>query len=267
MSAIPDPRRGSSTDRELTAGLLCDRAVTGLGEGEASQLRLLLRQDRGLADDSFELCAAALDLGLFPAREPMPAAVRERCRLRLDAVIAASGRQGSTRTEPVGGVGPRTAGRGGGWGSIGWLAAAGVALAWGYSALGPSLGRGSGDPRDRLVAGGAQRWSLSPAKDPLCGSNCGGEIVWGCDGGAIEVHGLAANDPAQHQYQLWIFDGSRDDRYPIDGGVFDVGPSGQAVIPIRPPLKVRDPVLFAVTVEPPGGSVVSERRIVLTAKP
>jgi anti-sigma-K factor RskA len=66
---------------------------------------------------------------------------------------------------------------------------------------------------------------------------------------------------------LWIFDGTRDDRYPIDGGVFNI-PSGQSevIIPITAKLEVRDPAMFAVTIEKPGGSVVSSRdRIVVLA--
>lgn len=87
------------------------------------------------------------------------------------------------------------------------------------------------------------------------------------DEGLLEIEGLAANDPAREQYQLWIFDATRDERYPIDGGVFDIGANGRARIPVRAHLHVSRPVGFAVTVEPPGGVVVSERRIALIAKP
>ncbi len=78
--------------------------------------------------------------------------------------------------------------------------------------------------------------------------------------------GLAPNDRSKTQYQLWIFDKARDARYPVDGGVFDVPPGGDVVVPIEAKLHVGAPVLFAVTVEKPGGVVVSERkRIVVTA--
>jgi hypothetical protein len=79
---------------------------------------------------------------------------------------------------------------------------------------------------------------------------------------------LLANDPDQYQYQLWIFDAERDERYPIDGGVFDVRGDGEEVIvPIRAKLQVLQPAMFAVTVERPGGVVVSNReRICLVAK-
>ena len=80
---------------------------------------------------------------------------------------------------------------------------------------------------------------------------------------------LQANDPRQREYQLWIFDGERDDRYPVDGGVFDV-PTGAAevIVPITARVRVGKPVLFAVTVERPGGVVVSAREhIVVLAQP
>jgi anti-sigma-K factor RskA len=86
----------------------------------------------------------------------------------------------------------------------------------------------------------------------------------------MRIRGLASNDPKVTQYQLWIFDAERGDTYPVDGGVFDVTPTarGEVIVPIQAKLVVGKPVLFAITVEKPGGVVVSKReRIVLTAKP
>lgn len=85
----------------------------------------------------------------------------------------------------------------------------------------------------------------------------------------MHIEGLPANDPGTLQYQLWIFDKDRDERYPVDGGVFDIPAGATAVdVPIRATLAVDEPVLFAVTVEKPGGVMVSSReRIVLVAKP
>lgn len=85
--------------------------------------------------------------------------------------------------------------------------------------------------------------------------------------GLLEIEGLAANDPRIEQYQLWIFDAERDQRYPVDGGVFDVREPGRVVIPVKARLDVTKPVQFAITVEKPGGAVVSERRIALVARP
>lgn len=87
----------------------------------------------------------------------------------------------------------------------------------------------------------------------------------------MTFRGLAANDKAKEQYQLWIFDGERDEKFPVDGGVFDVGaaqagPNGEVIVPIIAKVAVGKPTLFAVTVEKPGGVVVSKReRIAVTA--
>ena len=81
--------------------------------------------------------------------------------------------------------------------------------------------------------------------------------------------GLAPNDPTREQYQLWIFDKDRPAETPVDGGVFDVDPAtGEVVIAIDPKVRVTDATMFAVTVEKPGGVVVSKReRIPVLAKP
>ena len=85
--------------------------------------------------------------------------------------------------------------------------------------------------------------------------------------GLLVIEGLAPNDPTVEQYQLWIFDAARDERYPVDGGVFDVQPNEPTRVPVVAKLPVSSPKLFAVTIEKPGGAVVSERRIALLAKP
>lgn len=110
-------------------------------------------------------------------------------------------------------------------------------------------------------------WSATP---DVAAKGAGGDVVWSPSKqeGYMRFTGLATNDPKLLQYQLWIFDKDRDDKYPVDGGVFDVGPDGEVVVKISPKLYVNEPVLFAVTVEAPGGVVVSKReRIVVTAAP
>ena len=76
--------------------------------------------------------------------------------------------------------------------------------------------------------------------------------------GYLELKNLPPNDPAKTQYQLWVVDKNRAFKEPVDGGVFDVRPDGTALVPVRSPLVLKDVELFAVTVEPPGGVVVSE---------
>lgn len=120
-----------------------------------------------------------------------------------------------------------------------------------------------------LALAGTQRVPWTTTGDASA-SGASGDVVWhgGAQRGVMHFHGLATNDPAVAQYQLWIFDGARDERYPVDGGVFDVASSGDVLVPIAAKLRVNNATLFAVTVERPGGVVVSKReRVVLTAAP
>jgi anti-sigma-K factor RskA len=124
------------------------------------------------------------------------------------------------------------------------------------------------EARAALLAGApdVKTLSWSATKDPDA-QGASGDVVWSesRQEGFMRIRGLAANDPARAQYQLWIFDGRRDDAHPVDGGVFDVR-DGEVVVPIHAAIRVFEPKLFAVTVERPGGVVVSKReRIVLTA--
>ncbi len=108
----------------------------------------------------------------------------------------------------------------------------------------------------------------TPTEDPTA-AGASGDVVWSPEQqrGFMRFTGLAVNDASQYQYQLWIFDAERDDRYPVDGGVFDVNASGEVVVEIDAKLPVAEAALFAITVEAPGGVVVSSReRIALLAQ-
>ena len=110
------------------------------------------------------------------------------------------------------------------------------------------------------------------------GEGATGEVVWSDseNKGYMKFTGLRANNPSEEQYQLWIFDAERPTgdllqfgeglltQRPVDGGVFDVGESGEVIIPIDAKLPVSKAAAFAVTVEPPGGVVVSDRSRVAT---
>lgn len=113
-------------------------------------------------------------------------------------------------------------------------------------------------------------WGWSATEDPVAAA-ASGDVVWNGSEqtGYMRFVGLEPNATDSATYQLWIFDEARDERFPVDGGVFDIPPgSTEVIVPIRPTLGVTRPVLFAVTVEPPGGVMVSSReRIALVAKP
>jgi anti-sigma-K factor RskA len=94
------------------------------------------------------------------------------------------------------------------------------------------------------------------------GEQVAGDVVWdeASQTGYMRFVNLRHNEPNAEQYQLWIFDGTRDQRYPVDGGVFDItSRGGEQIVRIHAKLRVQVPLIFAVTVEHPGGVVVSDR--------
>lgn len=95
------------------------------------------------------------------------------------------------------------------------------------------------------------------------GKRLGGSVVWSDERneGYMKLKGLPVNDPSVSQYQLWIFRGTDPgaEPHPVDGGVFDITETGEVVVPISAKLAVGRAGTFAVTVEKPGGVVVSER--------
>ena len=92
-----------------------------------------------------------------------------------------------------------------------------------------------------------------------------GTVVWSDElqEGYMSLTNLPANNPGTNQYQLWIVDPTRDEK-PVDGGVFNI-PSGDGttIIPIRNPLVITDPKAFVITLEQPGGVVVSKKEVVV----
>ena len=98
-------------------------------------------------------------------------------------------------------------------------------------------------------------------KSPDGAKEISGDVVWSNSQqkGFVTFHGMPVNNPLKETYQLWVFDETQNDKYPINGGVFDVSENGDVVVPIDTELKVQKPKMFAVTEEKPGGVVVSNR--------
>ncbi|HEX4412492.1 MAG TPA: anti-sigma factor [Lacipirellulaceae bacterium] len=115
----------------------------------------------------------------------------------------------------------------------------------------------------------AIKLSWAATEEPAA-KGASGEVLWSNakQKGFMPFKGLAKNDPKTRQYQLWIFDAKQDERYPVDGGVFDIdSATGDVIVPIDTKLRVIDPKMFASTNEKPGGVVVSDRKhIALLAK-
>ena len=208
--------------------------------------------------------ATGAPAGDEPAVEPLPAALRERLdRCASDWVdecarrrAAPGGRSRVRRTLPL----------------LAALAGVLLAVAAGWSLL-------AGSEATVAATSGIEQWRAERARQRILASS--GAVHWAWHGasgsgtcdivwqpaeqrGVLRLRGFVPNDPARAQYQLWIFDAARDDRYPVDGGVFDV-PAGQdeVLVTVRPAVPVARVAAFAVTVERPGGVVVSDREKVV----
>ncbi|MEO1584197.1 MAG: anti-sigma factor [Planctomycetota bacterium] len=161
-------------------------------------------------------------------------------------------------------------------GRFGWVAAAACLLIaaaawWPSGTVGVETASLSG--RVAALAGTASdldRWDWAPWDEQYAG--VGGEVIWSesAQEGYMILSGLPENDAETHQYQLWVVESSRGTPLevpPVDGGVFNVAydGSGQAIIPIDPAIRAEGVVAFAVTLESPGGVVVSDqsRRVVI----
>jgi hypothetical protein len=259
------------------ADLLAQLETMGLDAAESRELDALVAAAPGASRDALAGAAAALTLAAKLPAEPMPAALASQLLAQGQAAVRRIAADRVVALPPAAAPRPRTPGS-----PLGWYAAA-ASLLLALAAWWPRLDGGTpqvaavpsppslAEQRLALVAAGQgviqRAWTATP--DPAS-SGLSGDVVWDpvTQTGYMRFRGLAVNDAGAEQYQLWIFDGTRDDRYPVDGGVFDI-PSGggEVVVPIHAQLPVRDPALFAVTVERPGGVVVSAReRIVALAQ-
>jgi hypothetical protein len=202
----------------------------------------------------------------------LPAALRDRLVQQGTTVVAA--KYPVVSVAPVAGAADSSSGgRQNVIGWVGWFAAA-AALA---------LAAVLYQSRNAPAASAAERLAMLLREHPETskyawaaqaqGPGVSGEVIWNnqLQQGFMRFKGLAANDPKKEQYQTWIFDGGRPE-YPVDGGVFDMATgvrdtNGDLIVPISAKLAVFKPTLFAVTIEKPGGVVVSDKgRLVSIAK-
>lgn len=257
--------------------LLADRAVQGLSDDEQAELDRLLaaHADEEVDAESFDRAAAAIDLGMGPGEfEPLPAELADRIRAAAPDFLPAE--RPSADGTMVESASARPQQRSARWvreALAVFIAAACLAFAaltW-WARSGAPQAVDLAQQREQLMRDADDEFvvSFDATGDPA-GPMAGGDVVWSNSRqqGFMRFRGLAANDPAQNQYQLWIFDAERDERYPVDGGVFDI-PAGaeEVIIPIDAKIIVAKPTLFAITVERPGGVVVSDRsRLPLAAK-
>jgi hypothetical protein len=269
---------------EAMVDLLIKQVTDGLSPAEQRALDVL---DSAVASANlrdFERAAAAIALAGSANAEPLPAVLAERIARQAEkhfkAVdIAAAHKPAAKRP-----LSPASRS-----GVYGWFAAAAclvlAVFAWNRSPppaptakvatpppavipppVKPAAPPTAAEERAALLTkSDSLKIPFGATKDPAA-AGVSGDVVWdpATQRGFLHFVGLAPNDPKAHQYQLWIFDGGRDKRYPVDGGVFDVPPNAsEVVIPIHAALPVLSAKAFAVTVEKPGGAVVSGREHVV----
>jgi hypothetical protein len=276
---------------EAMLDLLIKQVTEGLSPAEQRALDVLDSEVASTYARDLERAAAAVTLAGGGAQQPLPAALAERLARQAaehfasaDKVVDSStARSAAAAQMPA----PPRASR---YGAYGWLAAAACLIlaifGWVRSPspptpippvvqavptppvkpVEPPAPPTPAEERAALLAkSDSLKIPLAATKDPAA-AGVTGDVVWdpATQRGFVHFKGLAANDPAVHQYQIWIFDAARDKRYPVDGGVFDVpANTSEVVIPIRAELMVHKPAAFAVTVEKPGGVVVSGREHVV----
>ncbi len=270
----------TAMNRDRLEELLVDHALIGLTDAEALELDELEGHNH---DESYEFAAASLSLSLDAHEEMMPSDALARVRAGVMAQISAQAPAAvRADAQPVAlpAAGARRADEGGPYrlNIFPWfVAAAAVGLAvvaWWPGASGPSPAPGVptvAEQRSALLSDGqVTQASWQVLEDPSASEFVEGDVVWSDakQKGYMRFVGLKPNDPSEAQYQLWIFDESRSADHPVDGGVFDVTESGEVIVPIDAKIRIDKATMFAITVERPGGVVVSDRsRLPLLAQP
>lgn len=264
--------------QESLIDILTEKALFGLDAAEMRSLESMLAEAGINSDDSFDMAAAAVSLVDLNTDEPLPQHLYANIIASADQYFAANVADAAPSAEPeyqkVLTFEPKRS-----WSWLGWAFAglAIVALAgnvW-MTRFTPIEVAGPGKPPAttpekltpeqelaQLLASQASltkaSWGAGNMKDL---KDIGGDVVWSDDKqtGFMRLRGLPVNDKSKETYQLWIFDKTQDKATPIDGGTFDVDKNGEVIIPIDAKLKAKGPELFAITVEKPGGVVVSKR--------
>lgn len=235
--------------------LMSMRAIEGLDDADQMKLDHLLTEHPECDAEALELAAAAFDVAHLPRNNP-PMPKRLRDNILAQATLDTTDRERERDGKALGATFP-----------FPWLIAAAATI---IAVLAWIPDRGSTTPlapqewtinRLRAEATDLIERPWKPAA-PLGYDGVEGEVVWSTSlqKGFMVFSGLPTNDAQRAQYQLWIVDPSRDE-HPIDGGVFDMPASAdgaEVVIPIDNAIRVDGPSKFVITLERPGGVVVSD---------
>ena len=273
--------------------LLADRAVSGLDENELMEVERLKRQLPDWDEDvSLELAAAAVGLAHLEIKDDLPAALRTKIFASADDyfkefeepsnVVKFTPRVGTAAESIRNVVETKTSP----WQWLGWAFAAAACVALAVILLTrpadkppeivktPDTLPTSQTPvsieqeREQFLAAAADKVTI-PLANPKNEKEIVGEMVWSNakQKGYARFSKLPVNDAAKETYQVWIVDETRDAKTPLSGGVFNVAKTGETVVAVNAQLEVKKPKMIAVTVEKPGGVVVSKlEKVVALAK-
>ena len=273
---------------EILFDLLTKQATYGLDASEQQQLEELSANLNFRTDDSFDIAAAAIGLADLEI-EPMPAHLNANILASADSYFAsAESAAGSTERavetaeaddmQPTFGFEPKRSSLSS-W--LGWAIAGAACIALAFNVYTtrfqspteivkgptptvtpekPSPAKLYEEIASMPTAIKANFGALPTAPADL--KNVGGDVVWSDErqAGYMKLRNLPKNDKNLSTYQLWVFEENQGDKTPIDGGTFDVDADGDVIIPIDAKLKAKNPAMFAITVEKPGGVVVSDRK-------
>lgn len=252
-------------DDEKLIELLSQRAIYGLNSAEEHDLISTFPEWKD--DFSFDTAVSAIDLANLDLSEELPKHLQTK-------VLNTSEEWFAPDLQPTFSIKPKT-----NWlGLLGWATAAACAVfafsIWTSRVEAPKdIVKTQNESlnvfqlRQRLLDSDKNilqiKWAKGNVKDL---PEVSGDIVWSDEkqAGYMKFRGLPVNDSSKECYQLWIFDETQDEKTPIDGGIFDVKGNDEIVVPITAKLKVKNPKLFAITVEKPGGVVVSKREKIAT---
>ena len=272
---------------EMILDLLCKQAVYDLTPEDEKRLAELESEAGANDHGSFELTAAAIHMAALGETEEMPASLRAKILDDAGTYVTAPAEEENVFTRPRQPVAPDPVEKGSIWNWLGWAVAAAACIVLAvnlYTSRSTEIVRGPeptpsptaaatpdlATQRERLLAsaGDVTRAEWAPGNVPTI-KEISGDVVWSDElqEGYMRFRGLPSNDPGQEQYQLWIFDETQPEKTPIDGGVFDVPTDGEVIVPIDSRLRARNPSLFAITIEKPGGVVVSDRKRLAAAAP
>lgn len=271
---------------ERLLDLLCKQVTEGLTGDEQIELSDLERHvESGVYTRSLEITAAAIAMSAVPSTEQLPDNLKAAILARADDHFAELNAAGAPAVRSVFVEEKPPASN---WGWLGWAATAAMGLALigiiiynqqqiatmqaqidqlqRSTAVPPSMAQ----KRDQLMRDAEDLTRAAWTKGNIKGmDSVSGEVVWSDEKqmGYMTFRGLPPNDPNREAYQLWIFEQADLEAFPKDGGVFNVSENGEAIVPIEAKLKNFKPKAFAVTIEKPGGVVVSERARVAALAP